>query len=154
MLGDFNFFLENTLEKDLRFQQTLFFGIRNVNGAQKVLRKRFFQHCIWCNFACNQGHQWLYLISWHNILHVDIIVCIDDFFSSHEPKAQVCFSDHNLFVVYRCWHCRKLFTFSSSSPEPLGQFQQYLAQSILEWRGFKFPQMKGPTLFQGEIILK
>ena len=119
-----------------------------------MLRKRFFQHCIWCNFACNQGHQWLYLISWHNILHVDIIVCIDDLFSSHEPKAQVCFSDHNLFVVYRCWHCRKLFTFSSSSPEPLGQFQQYLAQSILEWRGFKFPQMKGPTLFQGEIIMK
>ena len=31
----------------------------------------------------------------------------------------------------------KLFTFSSSSPEPLGQFQPNLAQSILGWRGFK-----------------
>ena len=35
----------------------------------------------------------------------------------------------------RCWlHCcccLKLFTFSSSSPEPLGQFQPNLAQSIL-----------------------
>ena len=36
----------------------------------------------------------------------------------------------------------KLFTFSSSSPEPLGQFQPILAQSILGWRGFKFVQMK------------
>ena len=43
----------------------------------------------------------------------------------------------------------KLFTFSSSSPEPLGQFQPNLAQSILGWRGFKFVQMKGPVLFQG-----
>ena len=56
-------------------------------------------------------------------------------FSSPEPKAQVRFSDHNLSVVSlhcHCWRrCRKLFTFSSSSPEPLGQFQPNLAQSIL-----------------------
>ena len=56
-------------------------------------------------------------------------------FSSPEPKAQVSFSDQNLSVVRRCsscsWHCRKLFTFSSSSPEALGQFQPNLAQSIL-----------------------
>ena len=32
--------------------------------------------------------------------------------------------------------------------------QNNLAQSILGWRGFKFVQMKGPTLFQGEIITK
>ena len=47
-----------------------------------------------------------------------------------------------------------LFTFSSSSPEPLGQFQPNMAQSILEWREFKFVQLKGPALFQGEIIMK
>ena len=41
-----------------------------------------------------------------------------------------------------------------SSPEPLGQFQPKLAQSILGWRGFKFLQMKGPALFQGKIITK
>ena len=39
------------------------------------------------------------------------------------------FSDQNLSVVRRC-RCRKLFTFSSSSPEPLGQFQPNLAQSM------------------------
>ena len=50
-------------------------------------------------------------------------------FSSPEPKAQVSLSDQNLSVVRR--RCRKLFTFSSSSPEPLGQFQPNLAQSIL-----------------------
>ena len=62
-------------------------------------------------------------------------------FSSPEPKAQVSFSDQNLSVVCRrcrrrrcrrCRRCRKLFTFSSSSPEPLGQFQPNLAQSIIE----------------------
>ena len=42
----------------------------------------------------------------------------------------------------------------SSSPEPLGQFQPNLAQCIFGWKGFKFVQMKGPTLFQGDIITK
>ena len=54
-----------------------------------------------------------------------------------------------------CLSVCKLFTFSSSSPEPLGQFQPNLAQSIrLGWRRFNFVQMKGPALFQGEIITK
>ena len=81
-------------------------------------------------------------------------------FSSPELKAQVSFSDHLSSGVYlsvrpsvRLSVC-KLFTFSSSSPEWLGQFQPNLAQSILGWRGFKFVQMKGPALFQGEIITK
>ena len=85
------------------------------------------------------------------------------FVNSPQPKAQVSFSDQNLSVVRRhrrhrrclcrcCWH--KHFTFSSSSPESLGQFQPNLAQSNLGWRGFKFVQMKGPTLFHGEIITK
>ena len=68
-------------------------------------------------------------------------------------EDQVSFSDHNLFVVHRrC--CRKLFTFSSSSPEPLGQFQPNMAQSILGLRGFKFVQMKGHSLLQVNKILK
>ena len=29
-----------------------------------------------------------------------------------------------------------------------------MAQSILAWKGFKFVQMKGQTLFKGEIISK
>ena len=73
--------------------------------------------------------------------------------SSPELKAQVSFSDHLSSVCPSvCPSVCKLFTFSSSSPEPLGQFQPNLAQSILGWRGFKFVQMKGPALFQGEII--
>ena len=80
------------------------------------------------------------------------------FFSSPELKAQVSFSDHLSSVVCLsvCLSVRlsvcKLFTFSSSSTEPLGQFQPNLAQNILWWRGFKFVQMKGPALFKGEII--
>ena len=51
-------------------------------------------------------------------------------FSSPVPKAQVSFSNPNLsFVSSR--RCRKLFTFSSSPPEPLGQFQPNLAQCII-----------------------
>ena len=70
-------------------------------------------------------------------------------FSSPELKAQVIFSDHPSSV---CPSVCKLFTLSSSSPEPLVQFQPNFAQSILGSRGFKFVQMKGPALFQGEII--
>ena len=40
----------------------------------------------------------------------------------------------------------------SSYSEQLGQFQPNLAHSILGWMGFKFVQVKGPALFQGEII--
>ena len=54
----------------------------------------------------------------------------------------------NLSIVTFCCS-RKLFTFSS-----LGQYQPNLAQSILEWKGFKFVQMKGSIRFQGEIITK
>ena len=82
---------------------------------------------------------------------------LEQLFSSPEPKSQVSTSDQKLSVVRRrrCCCCRrKLFTFSSSSAEPLGQPQSNLAQSILMWRGFKFVQMKGAALFQGEIITK
>ena len=78
-------------------------------------------------------------------------------FSLPEPKAQVSSSDQDLSLVrHHRYHycCCKLFTFSSSSPEPLGQFHLYLAQSILGMRGLKFVQMKGPALFQWEIITK
>ena len=40
-----------------------------------------------------------------------------------------------------------------SSPEPQGQFQPNLARIILGWKGFKFVQIKGYNLFQGDIIL-
>ena len=43
--------------------------------------------------------------------------------------------------MYSRRRCHKLFTFSSSSPESLGQFQPFLAQSILGWRAFKFVRM-------------
>ena len=76
-------------------------------------------------------------------------------FGSPEPNAQVSFSGQNLSVVRRrrCC-CRKLFTFSPSSPEPLDQFQPNLAQSIFGWSGFKFFQKKGLVLFQEKVITK
>ena len=74
------------------------------------------------------------------------------FIISSELKAELSFSDH-LLSVLGLSVC-KLFPFSASSPEPLGQLQPNLAQSILTWRGFNFVQMKGPALFQGEIIIK
>ena len=40
------------------------------------------------------------------------------------------------------------------SLEPLGQFEQNLGTSIIQWRGFKFVQTKGIVLYQGEIIAK
>ena len=110
--------------------------------------------------------------------------------------ARVNFSDQNLFVVRRCCRCcswRKPFTFSSSSPEPQGQFQLMRIQVCSNEGPHPFPrednykiakmhwlklrilfsrttgpistklctmppwvmvQMKGHTLFEGEIIMK
>ena len=102
-------------------------------------------HLLW------HGHPFIIVIPedrWHSHLLPNAITTC---FSSPEPKAQMSFSDQNLSVVRRrrsrCRRCRchrKLFTFSSSSPEPLGQFKPNLAQSILGWRGFKFVQIEEP----------
>ena len=53
-----------------------------------------------------------------------------------------------------CRHCCKLFTYSSSSQELLGQLQPNLTQSIHGARGFKGDQMKSHALFLGEIIMR
>ena len=50
--------------------------------------------------------------------------------------------------------CSNKWPCSFPRAEPLSRFRPNLAQSILGWRGFKFDQMKGPALFQGEIITK
>ena len=69
-------------------------------------------------------------------------------FKSDESRA--------LFFAHLSWKLEtrvvgpsvsKLFLFSSSFQELPGQFQTKLAQRILGWRGFKFVQMKGHTLF-------
>ena len=67
-------------------------------------------------------------------------------------SVKLIFSNLHLSVVHFCCCWRKTFT-SSSSPEPQGQFQPNSAQIILVWRWFKFVQMKGPALFQGDIII-
>ena len=55
-------------------------------------------------------------------------------------------------VVRNYWRCRQLFTFSSSSPEPLGQFQPNLAQSILGRREFKFFKWRVPSFSKGRQL--
>lgn len=46
----------------------------------------------------------------------------------------------------------KLFTFSTSSPELLGQFQPKFAQSILSLREFNVVKIKGQAIFSVEMI--
>ena len=53
------------------------------------------------------------------------------------------FSDQNLSVVRRCR--RKRFTFSSSSPEPLGQFQPGTKHPWM--KGIQFSSNEGPRPF-------
>ena len=53
--------------------------------------------------------------------------------SSPEPKAQVSFSDQNFpFSVVGVFKLSNTFHVLYSSPEPLGQFQPNLAQSIIK----------------------
>ena len=70
----------------------------------------------------------------HQLFKIDLVGTKSyQLFISPKRKAQVSFSDQTLSVVRsrrRC-SCRKLFTISSSSPEPQGQFQLNFAQSIL-----------------------
>ena len=56
-------------------------------------------------------------------------------------------------IIMKSWKCiveiKNIFFCRT-----LSQFRSNLAQSIFGRRGFKFVQMKGHTLFQGEIITK
>ena len=92
-----------------------------------------------------------YLVPMISMLHIQKVY-IHLIFSSPELfwSPVVCLSVHPSVHPSVC----KLFLFSLSSQEPLGKFQPNLAQSILGWWIFRFVQMKGPTLFQGEIIRK
>lgn len=63
---------------------------------------------------------------WIVLLDILVAFCINQFFSSSEPKAQVRFSNQNVSIV--CRRCRlrssrKLLIFSSYSPDTLGWFQ-------------------------------
>ena len=81
-------------------------------------------------FFCLKRRPWLNQTPWR---WFSIIVHSYGLFSSPELKAQVSFSDHILSVAcLSALSVCKLFTFSSSIPEPLGQFQTNLAQSILK----------------------
>ena len=51
-------------------------------------------------------------------------------------------------IVKLYWRKKKSWS------EELGQFQAILTQNILGWWEFKFIQMKGHVLFQGEIFVK
>ena len=75
-----------------------------------------------------------------------------DYFCSPELKAQVSFSDR-LSLVDRPF-VYKLFKFSSSSfPDQSGQYFSTNLGTKHSW-GFKFIQMKGLALLQGDIITK
>ena len=50
-------------------------------------------------------------------------------------------------VSYVCLSVCKLFIFTSSDEEPLGQIQPNMTQSILAWSVIKFIQMKSLSLF-------
>ena len=57
----------------------------------------------------------------------------------------------NYAIAKMHWRNLKIFL---RSREPLGQFQPNLTQSILRSRAFKFVQMKGHALLQGERTSK
>ena len=81
--------------------------------------------------------------------------------SSPEPKARVSFIGQNVSVVRRrrrrrcLWRCRKLFTFSSSSPEPLCQFQPTWHKASFG-EGIQVYTNKGPHIpprrYNSEIV--
>ena len=85
------------------------------------------------------------------ILNLFIALCMT--LSSPESKAQVSLYDQILSVVrHFCCCCRKLFTFSSSSPEPLGWFQPNLVQSIFGWRDTILFKWRARPFPRGDIF--
>ena len=80
--------------------------------------------------------RYMYIIKWI----FKLLICINCFSSSPELKAQVRFSDRLLSI---CLSVCKLFTISSSSPEPL-------AGPISNKLGTKHPWVKGIQVLTNE----
>ena len=77
-----------------------------------------------------------------------------NYFSSSEPKTRVSFSDHTLSVVRRCrrrCRYRKLFTLFFRTTRLIST---KLSTKHSWVKRIQLVQMKGPALFQGEIIVK
>ena len=98
--------------------------MHNINMSLSALSINIPILARWLSITGFISQNYFYLPKWILVLGPLLL------FSSPKLKAQVSFSDHNLSVVCRRCQC-KFFTFLSSSPEPLGQFQSYLAQSTL-----------------------
>ena len=117
----------------------ILFYIRFQSGG------KFKDEC--CNVLCS----WILFNTFNTVLnyltHKNNYLIIVSYFllTWAESSSELFWSP---FVVV-CLSVSKLFLFSTSSQEQLGQFQPNLAQSILGWKGFKFVQMKGPTFSKG-----
>ena len=113
---------------------------------------------IYFNFTCNIQELLICTQNMHNIFNNPhkILKPFYFFISAPELKAQVSINDRLLSVCpfvrsfVRPSVC-KLSTLPSS-PEPLGQFQLNLAQSILGWREIQVSSNEGPCPFpRGDI---
>ena len=119
------------LRKDL-LQRYIIRNCQSQNNAAILPYQRWhtFSPCMQDNYlacsynlSCIQGVEVIIIFGsvhlWHSWCYTNLHSHVR--FSSPKPKAQVSFSDQNLSIVCcrRC-SCRKLFIFSSSSPEPLG----------------------------------
>ena len=104
----------------------------------------------------SRGLKWAFLIKICP-LSVVVVVVVGVVFLAHlNWKLYRAF-----LIAYRLFVCLsfcpsvcKLILFSTSSQEPLVQFQPNLAQIIIGKRGFKFVQLKSSVLFQVEIVTK
>jgi hypothetical protein len=76
------------------------------------------------------------------------------FFSSHELKAQVSYSDHLLSVACPSVRLSVNFYIFDFFSRTTGSISTRLAEINLGWREFKFVQTKEIALPQWEIIAK
>ena len=120
----------------------IFFSRTTGPKSTKLSTEQRFKFAQWSTMPFSKGHNCkIVKILWS---HLNIFYSKTMFLAHLSWKLKwaflITFSDHLSSVVCLsvCPSVCKLFTFSSSSPEPLGQFQPNLAQSILGSRGFKF----------------
>ena len=104
--------------------------------------------CLSVNFShfhlLLQNHWAHFNQNWHNASLGEA----DSFSSNEGPQPFPKGDNYEIAKIH--WRNFKKIFFSRST----GPISTKLGTYILGWRGFKFVQMKGPSLFQGEIITK
>ena len=116
---------------------------RNLSIINVLMYIHVYSELRWRYNNYNKWYMKLYIISSLNTVKLEYFNWYANIYKYRNETSNSIKTEGlcELFIWNFVRWCCTLFTFLSSSPEPLGHFQPHLAQGIIAWRGFELVQM-------------